>query len=143
MGWVSVGESVPEKSGRGRHIQAGYTLIEILVGATLMAGVLGSAILFSRNSGSANVLGRDLAGSSALLASFVEEARTLDFSSVQKNREYIEETEGSTITWIVYDHYSSAPYKQPAGLLLFNAKLEWTRFGKPHQIETSTMLTQE
>lgn len=139
MGW---GEKIAGVEIR-RRCQAGMTLIEVLVGASLLAGILTAAVLFSRNSGSANILGRDLAGASALLGSFVEEARTLDFSAVDSNREYTEETEGCTITWIVYDASAPDPYGQPEGLLLLNARLAWTRFGRPHAIETSTLIAAE
>jgi|GEM_PF-4923720 len=124
--------------------QAGFTLIEVLVAITLLAFLLIAGMRLSGTSRHANVLGRDLGSSSALLNTFVEQLRAKDVDLLPRNRETRDSLGGGVfITWKIFDQSSAIPYRQPSGLVLLNAKLNWSRWGKNHLVETSTLLTNQ
>jgi type II secretory pathway pseudopilin PulG len=124
--------------------EKGATLIEVLVAATLASFLLIAGIRLSGTSRKANILGRDLSGSAALLNSFIEEIHAVDVDSLPKNVVVLDTlTGGAIVTYKIFDQSSASPYRQPAGLALVNAKLNWTRWGRSHQLETSTLLTNQ
>jgi Tfp pilus assembly protein PilX len=122
--------------------QRGAALVEIMVGVTLLSFLVIGGMRLSNTSRQANVLGRDLGQTSALLNTFIERIRAVNVDSLRKNVEVRDTLPGgATVTYKIFDQTSAVPYRQPAGMVLLNAKLNWTRRGKSHMLETSTLLT--
>jgi Tfp pilus assembly protein PilV len=126
----------------GSGCQTGASLLEIMVGVVLLSFLIIGGMRLSNTARHANMLGRDLGQTSALLNTFVERIRAVNIDSLRKNVEVRDTVaSGAIVTYKVFDQTSAPPYKQPAGMVLLNAKLTWTRWGKGHMLETSTLLT--
>lgn len=113
-----------------------------MVGVTLLTFLVIGGMRLTNTSRQANMLGRDLGQSTALLNTFIERIRAVDIDSLRKNVEVRDTLAGgATVTYKIFDQTSAIPFKQPAGMVLLNARLNWTRWGKTHSLETSTLLT--
>jgi hypothetical protein len=118
----------------------GFSLLEALLGGTLLVMLVLGAHRLSRNSIRSNALGQELSKASNVLKDFVEEARELNLDSIPRNREQSELSGEYRIRWIAYDHASPAPYTQPRDLVLLCVRVNYHSEGRDHQVETSTLL---
>ena len=94
----------------------------------------------ARTSSTVNMLGRDLSDASSKINSFVDSIRSLSPATLTKNAEQMRVSGTDTTRWKIYDNTSGAPYAQPVGVLLLTAKFTWKKFGRVHNVETSTFL---
>ena len=119
----------------------GFSLIEVLVGVVILGLILIGTVSISKNSSVSNRLNRDLSDYASRLNDFVDSVRSRPPDSLPANAEQLRITATDTVRWRVYNSAASAPYTQPAGLFLLNAKMSWRNSGRTHAIETSTLLS--
>jgi hypothetical protein len=118
----------------------GFSLLEVLIGGLILVFILTAATLYSRTSIKSNLLGQGLVDESAVLKKFVEQVRSMDFNTLPRNREVLDSAGEYKIHWIAYDQASSAPYRQPNGLVLLCVKVEYRQAGIDHKLATVTLL---